>query len=91
MQGVRDQIGFAHQLGHVEGRMNALERKLDSFEVRVEGRLASIESKLDQLTTTLHLGRGGWKALVIVASVLMAVFTLLQKWALPLLAPLGGP
>jgi hypothetical protein len=71
-------VRFAHQLGHLEGRLAALERKVDGFEQRVETRLASIETKLDQLGAALNFGRGGWKALAVIAAALAALLSLLK-------------
>lgn len=63
-------VSFAHQLGQLEGRITALERKVDVFEERIEGRLATIEGKLDHLTSLLDLGRGGWRVLAMLAALL---------------------
>jgi hypothetical protein len=39
------------------------------FEQRVEGKLTAIETKLDRLHAALYLGRGGWKALTLLAAI----------------------
>ncbi len=72
-------IHFAHELGHVEGRLAALERKVDGFEQRVESRLCSIEGKLDQLGAALNFGRGGWKVLAVVSAMIGAVLTFVRE------------
>jgi hypothetical protein len=74
-----ERISAAHQLGQLEGRISALERKVDLFEQRIEGKLSAIDSKLDALTSALHFGRGGWKVLAVLASLLVALGGLL-KW-----------
>jgi len=76
-----DQISFAHQLGQLEGRINALERKVDAFEQRIEGRLGAIENKLDQVATLLNLGRGGWQAFALLGAVLAGVLSTIA-WVL---------
>ncbi len=68
-----DQISFAHQLGQLEGRINALERKVDAFEQRIEGRLGAIEAKLDNMATLLNLGRGGWQAMAVIGAIAAAL------------------
>lgn len=87
-----ERISFAHQLGQLEGRITALERKVDVFEQRIESQLMAIGSKLDELNTALQLGRGGWKALVLLASVAGALAALV-KWllTLPLFKLTGSP
>ena len=59
-----------YQVGVLEGRMTALERKVDVYEERLEHRLSSIENKLDSLTAALNIGRGGWKAALLLLSLL---------------------
>ncbi len=68
-----ERISFAHQLGQLEGRITALERKVDVFEQRIERQLGAIEGKLDALTSALNFGRGGWKVLAVLASLLAAL------------------
>lgn len=41
MSELGERISFARQLGHVEGRINALERKVDVFEQRIESKLGT--------------------------------------------------
>lgn len=74
-----DPVHFAHHLGHLEGRLAALEQKVDGFEHRFETRLLSIETKLDQLGAALNFGRGGWKALAVIAALVGASFTLFKE------------
>lgn len=81
MSEAESRIDFARQLGHLEGRLVGLERKVEGFEQRVEGKLSAIEGKLDQLHAALNLGRGGWKALTLVAAVMAATIGLVG-WAL---------
>jgi hypothetical protein len=63
-------FSLALQLGLMEGRLSALEHKMELLEERIERRLATIEQKIDQLTAALNLGRGGWKALAIVSTLM---------------------
>lgn len=72
-------VHFAHELGHLEGRLAALERKVDGFEQRVESRLCSIEGKLDQLGAALNFGRGGWKVLAVMAALVGALLTFVRE------------
>lgn len=82
------QVAFARQLGQVEGRLSALEQKLQLLEQRIEQRLTAIDSKLEQLTAALNIGRGGWAALAMVGAVLGAIISLIvwvfdhwRRWA----------
>lgn len=72
-------VHFAHELGHLEGRFAALERKVDGFERRVESRLCSIETKLDGLGAALNFGRGGWKAVAVMGAIVAASLTFLKN------------
>ena len=92
MSELGERISFARQLGHMEGRINALERKVDVFEQRIESKLGAIEGKIDQLTTILNLGRGGWKALVMLGTFIGALMAVL-KWLIDhaVLRLSGGP
>jgi hypothetical protein len=74
-------VDFAHQIGHLEGRLVGLERKVDGFEQRVEGKLTAIETKLDHLHAALYLGRGGWKVITLLAA-LVAAMVGVAGWAL---------
>lgn len=74
------ELGFAYQLGHLEGRMMALEAKLGGFEQRTENKLNTIESRLEMLIANLNFGRGSWKTLMVTGSILMAVFTVLGQF-----------
>lgn len=71
-----ERFALARQVGQVEGRVAALEHKTDALEQRIDGRLAAIEGKIDQLTAVLNLGRGGWKALAVVGTLIIALATL---------------
>ena len=63
-------LNFVHTLGHVEGRLAALEHKVEHFERRTEDSLHAIDTKLDDLRAALHFSRGGWKTLVVIAAIL---------------------
>lgn len=72
-------IHFAHELGQLEGRLAALEQKIDGYEQRAERRLHSIETKIDELGAALNFGRGGWKVLVIIAAITGTLLTFIKE------------
>ncbi len=76
MSDLADRISFAHQLGHLEGRFNALERKVEAFEQRIEGKLGSIEGKLDQLSAALNFGKGSWRAVLLITTLITGLASL---------------
>ena len=72
-----DRLTLARHVGMLDGRVTAMEAKADRFEARIEKQLSTIEGKLDQLTTVLNLGRGGWRVVWVMGSLIAAIASLL--------------
>lgn len=50
--------GMARDVGRLEGRLHALEDKVEALERALDERLGAIERKLDRLTEAFDMGRG---------------------------------
>lgn len=62
-------------IGQVEGRVTALERKVDGLEERIEKRLDNIDFKLTALNEALNMGKGSWKAFAVVGAIITVAVT----------------
>lgn len=51
-----------HQIGRMDGRLTALESRMDRHEIFVGAKLATIESKLDDVLMAQAAGTGGTRA-----------------------------
>lgn len=49
---------MARDVGRLEGRLQALEDKVEVTERTIDDRLGTIEQKLDRLTDAFNMGRG---------------------------------
>lgn len=58
-------------MGRLEGRMDALEQRQSRFETRIVDHLHDINAKLESLTNTWVGGKGAWKAISVLACVVV--------------------
>lgn len=58
-----------YKLGQLDGRMSATEKKVNSLEIAIN----NIDTKLDDIRDNMNKGRGAWKTITVIASVLVAV------------------
>ena len=63
----------ARMLGRLEGRVKALDERMDRHEASIGARLASIEAKVDTVVATLASGLGGIRVFHWIGGVLIAV------------------
>jgi len=61
-------------IGQLEGRVVALEDRLDRGELTTAARLENIELKLDKLATTLSQGMGGLQLAHWIGGAMLALF-----------------
>jgi hypothetical protein len=62
----------ARTLGRLEGRLAALEERMDRHEASLGARLSAIEGKLDHMGTTLAQGLGGLRAAHLISGAVLA-------------------
>jgi len=63
----------ARALGRLEGRVDALDERMDRYEAGVASRLSSIEAKLDTVVIALANGVGGIRVFHWIVGLLFAV------------------
>jgi len=63
----------ARVLGRLEGRVDALDERMDRHEASIAARLTSIEAKIDTVVTTLAGGMGGIRVFHWAAGILLAL------------------
>lgn len=62
------------QLGRLEGKVEAYERRLDKLEQDIQRELTDINGKVDQLIAVFNQGKGGWKVILIVSGLVSAAW-----------------
>jgi enamine deaminase RidA (YjgF/YER057c/UK114 family) len=71
-----------HQhLGRLEGRMDGMEERQTRFELRTDTTLGLILDKVDSLNVDRYQAIGGWKAVVVVAGIIVFLAGL-ATWAI---------
>ena len=60
-------------VGQVEGRMAALERKVDGLEERIDKKLAGIDYKLERINEVMVMGKGSWKTFAVLGTVVATI------------------
>jgi hypothetical protein len=60
-------------MGRLEGRVDAMQERMDRHEASISIRLSSIEGKLDTVVTTLASGLGGLRVFHWIGGLLLAV------------------
>jgi hypothetical protein len=60
-------------LGRLEGRVDALDERMNRHETAITARLTSIDAKIDTLVTTLASGLGGVRVFHWIIGLLLAV------------------
>jgi hypothetical protein len=63
----------ARMLGRLEGRVDALDERMNRHEASIAARLSSIEAKIDAMTNTLAGGLGGIRVFHWVGGLLLAL------------------
>jgi hypothetical protein len=63
----------ARVLGRLEGRVDALDERMDRHEASISARLSSIEAKLDTVVTTLASSLGGIRVFHWIGGVVIAL------------------
>ena len=76
-----------HQMGRMEGRLEALERHVARMEARFEGQTSAILAKLDGVSDQLALIRGErmnssqtWARIVLLPGAIAALVGLAMTW-----------
>lgn len=60
-------------IGELKGQQTATDKRLTALEIEVKDRLKGIETKIDALMQTLAAGRGGWRAVMIMGSIVLTL------------------
>ncbi len=71
-------LQFIHELGHVEGRLAILEKKVDRLEQHMEQHFCALSDKIENFQTLLDVGRGSWKTLLLLATLMASLITFIQ-------------
>lgn len=69
MPNSEDNKDINFKLGELSGRMTSTENKVTSLETTIN----NIDTKLDDIRDNMNKGRGAWKTIVIIGSILVAV------------------
>jgi hypothetical protein len=73
MSDPKDVPDQARVLGRLEGRVDALDERMDRHEAAISSRLASIDAKIDTIVTTLAGGIGGVRVFHWIGGLMLAV------------------
>lgn len=57
----------------MEGRIAALERKVDGLEERIDKRLQGIDYKLERINEVVVMGKGSWKTFAVLGAVVTTI------------------
>lgn len=60
-------------IGELQGRLGAHESRFDALEAANTKRFDAIEAKIDKLLETLAAGKGGWRAVMIMGSIVVSI------------------
>lgn len=61
------------EIGRLQGRQDATDKRLDDLEESMDKRLTNIEKYLQEIRDAANMGKGAWWLLLKIGAVLMAV------------------
>lgn len=69
MPNTTDDKDINFKLGELSGRMTSTENKVTSLETTIN----NIDAKLDDIRDNMNKGRGAWKTIAVIGSILVAL------------------